>query len=105
MVVDLIPWLIMSALGAFRLSELVALDDGPFDILNTLRGWAFSNNVLKKTIAGAMNCVHCAGLWISFGFGLIYYFYNHASWLESLLFAFAVAGLQSILASRLGRKS
>jgi len=99
-------WLIVYALVAFRLSELVVIDDGPFDIFFNLRGWANkppTETIIRGALAGLLSCVHCVGLWLSLAFGLVYYFSNAATVTDSLLFAFAVAGLQSILAHKLGR--
>jgi hypothetical protein len=97
--------LVLYALVAFRLAELLVIDNGPFDVFASLRGWANRapfNNGLRRNLANILTCVHCSGFWISLALGAIFYFTN-GSVVFSILFAFAVAGLQSLLANNLGR--
>lgn len=96
--------LIACALAVYRLAELFVVDDGPFDIFFSLRGWlnrapreAWS---LRRTISNAFECVHCVGLWFAFIFGLLF----ASSLINYLLYSLAIAGLQSILANCFGRK-
>jgi hypothetical protein len=96
-------WLLICALAAFRLSDLVVIDDGPFDVFFHLRGWAHRQPMTRSrgALAGVLACVHCAGLWMAILVGLLYF--SQSIILHSILFIFAIAGLQSILAGRLGR--
>lgn len=100
---DLLTWLILSALAAFRLSELLVVDDGPFNIFFYLRGWANRQptTLLRGALADVLSCVHCAGLWMAVLTGVFYF--SHNDILHGILFVLAVAGLQSILAGKLGR--
>lgn len=98
--------LCLYALVAFRLAELLVIDSGPFDVFTSLRGWANRapfNNGLRRNLANVLTCVHCAGLWISLALGVAYHFTHDAPVLYSILFALAVAGLQSLIANNLGR--
>lgn len=101
--INFLIWLVLSALAAFRLSELVVIDDGPFDVFFYLRGWANRPPLtrLRGTLAGILSCVHCAGLWMSILVGLFYF--SHNVIFQGILFVLAIAGLQSILARKLGR--
>ena len=96
-------WLIICALAAFRLAELVVIDDGPFDIFFHLRGWAHRQPMTRSrgALAGVLSCVHCTGLWMAILVGFLYFSQN--SILQFMIFILAIAGLQSILAGRLGR--
>ena len=99
-------WLTLYALVAFRLSELLVIDDGPFEIFLSVRSWfnaAPYNNGIRRNISNVLMCVHCTGFWISLGLGIIYYFSAHSTMIEAVLFGVAVAGAQSILANKAGR--
>jgi len=49
---------VLAALAAWRLSHLLALEDGPFDIVVRLR--------LRLGEAGrALDCFHCTSLWVA----------------------------------------
>jgi hypothetical protein len=98
--------LIVCGLASFRLAELVVVDDGPFDVFMNLRGWASrppTDTRIRGTLAGILNCVHCAGLWLAIVTGILYATGNDI--LHLVLFILAIAGLQSILAKHLGRTS
>lgn len=97
-------WLIVGALAAFRLSELVVLDNGPFDVFFHLRGWANkppAGTWLRGTLADLLGCVHCTGFWMAILIGIAYL--SEIDILNGIIFWLAIAGLQSILAGRLGR--
>lgn len=99
--------LVIYALATFRLSQLVVLDSGPFDVFYYLRGWAFrpreNNNPFISTIKGILACAHCGGIYFAFLFGIVYYLNNPI--LKLLVWIFAVAGLQSILNVIFNRKA
>jgi uncharacterized protein DUF1360 len=99
--IDLYTWLILSALAAFRVAELLVIDTGPFDVFMYFRGWSVSQNPILKTIGAGLNCVHCTGLYISIIFAFGYFWQN--IYIFGILLAFAIAGLQSIFALRFGR--
>ena len=99
-------WFIIYALAAFRISELFVIDDGPFEIFLSLRGWANRspfNNSLRRNLANVLSCVHCVGFWVSLVFGVVFYLSNDVTVIDAVLFALGVAGLQSLLANKLGR--
>jgi hypothetical protein len=99
-------WLIVCALAAFRLAELLVIDDGPFDMFYNLRGWAHkppTGTFIRGTLAGILGCIYCAGLWMAVLVGFLYISGN--SIIQLLLFILAIAGLQSIFARNIGRTS
>lgn len=99
-------WLIVCALAAFRLADLLVIDDGPFDIFMNLRGWANkppTGTLFRGALAGVLSCVHCAGLWMAVLAAILYH--SGSNFIHLVLFILAIAGLQSILAKHLGRTS
>lgn len=103
MAINPIIWLILSALAAHRVAELFVIDDGPFEIFVELRGWSARSNPILKTIGGAFTCVHCTGLYVSTLFAVFYFVQNVFTF--GIILLFAIAGLQSILSGKLGRRS
>jgi hypothetical protein len=99
-------WFIIYALTAFRISELFVIDDGPFEIFLSLRGWANRapfDNSLRRNLSNVLSCVHCFGFWVSLLFGVVFYFSNDVTVVDAVLFALGVAGFQSLLANKFGR--
>lgn len=56
----------MAGLACYRLAQLVALDDGPFDLLLRLRGWAGAEDTPVETGLGRLLCCpYCLGVWFA----------------------------------------
>lgn len=53
--------LIISSLAVFRLSELVAYDEGPFEIFEKIRNLFPSGSMIDKML----ECIYCNGIWWS----------------------------------------
>ncbi len=69
-------WLFISILAVWRLTHLLALEDGPWDIIVRLRhkaGTSIWGNLL--------DCFYCLSLWISIPFAYLI----GASWLEIII--------------------
>lgn len=100
----MINWfmLVLYTLVAFRVAELLVIDDGPFELFMNLRGWFYRPNErgLRHTIGEALVCVHCTGLWVSF---FLTFTLPYKSFVEFIIYFLAIAGLQSLLAGNLGR--
>lgn len=100
-------FLVLAALAAFRLAELVAIDEGPFDMFYELRSWAndcpINNRNIKRSFSNALTCVHCAGMYFALFIVIAYVFSPKITAL--IIFPSAIAGLQSIIASRFGRQA
>ena len=102
---DILIRLLFCGLAAFRLAEMLVIDDGIFDIFANLRGWfnkaPLNSKGLRRTIANGLQCVYCTGVWMSILLVPTFYITTPAT--DFILLTFAVAGVQSILAKRLGR--
>jgi len=93
---------ILLALAVYRLARLVAIDDGPADILlksrSDLGAYDYGENGLAKSNLGrGIACTYCVGFWIALFVAIAFY-----PWPEFLLYWLALAGAQSFLQS-LGR--
>jgi len=101
-------WLRLSmlVLAIFRLSELFAIDDGPFDIFLRLRSWLnkapFEPITLRRTLADGLACRHCNGVWFAFLLVPLYLLNNNIINVGILILG--VAGLQSIIVNKFGRE-
>lgn len=56
--------LLLAGLAVFRLSELIAVDNGPGDIFLSLRHYIASNAKLGP-FSGLVECFYCASIWMS----------------------------------------
>ena len=96
----ILAYLIIGGLAAFRLAELIVIDD----IAMGIRGWFSAPQRpqwVRSSIGGAINCVHCAGFWICIP--IAYFLLVHNPVTDAILFFCALAGLQSIISNKLGR--
>lgn len=104
----ILPYLIIGALAAFRLAELIVIDNGPFDIFVRIRGYLYQEQIplpeknrFLSAISPTFQCVHCLGLWISIPITCAYFVHNF--YLDGFILYLAIAGLQSILSHNFGR--
>ena len=56
------------ALAVYRVSYLVAWEDGPFDILSRFRGWL---NVRREGLGKFITCQYCLSFWFALAFWLL----------------------------------
>ncbi len=94
---------ILLALLVYRLARLIAIDDGPLDVIlefrNTLGAYDYGPNGLAKNSLGrGITCPHCVGMWLALFVAIAAY-----PWPEVLVYWLALAGAQSFLQS-LGRQ-
>lgn len=101
-------YLILGGLAAFRITEMLVVDDGPYDIFARFRGYVSQVSVplpekskVLTNISSVFQCVHCMGLWVSIPIIVTYYIHNFYT--AAFILYFALAGLQSVLARRFGR--
>lgn len=100
---EVIRW-VLAALAVYRLSELVALDDGPFQIFARLRRWAgvHPDDLIRENLAELIHCPYCLGVW--FGAMLVV----PAVWPtwpgDLILAVLGLAGAQSLLTGVTGNK-
>ena len=64
--------LILATFTCYRLARMIALDDGPLFILESLREWtqSKSNNELNPAghwhnLSEGLRCPYCVGIWLS----------------------------------------
>ena len=93
-------WLrfVLAAFACFRLAELVAVDDGPGDILALFRaelgGYDLSEDKQPKTSLGRMIiCPYCLGVYFAAALALLLF---PVSWWTPLYWL-AIAGGQALL--------
>lgn len=62
--------MITYVLAVWRLAHMVVKEDGPGDILPTVRDWTVQTEWVPEWVAKAFQCVSCASIWIA-GFLLL----------------------------------
>ncbi len=103
MAIELFIWLMLYALAAFRIAELLVIDDGPWDVFMYLRGLHTRipfDNSLRRQFINVLMCVHCTGIWVSF---FLTFTLPYKNVTEFFIYFLSIAGLQSLLAGNLGR--
>jgi len=92
--------IVLAVLAVFRLAQLLALDDGPFDVFERLRRSGHAQ--WRKLV----NCPYCLGVWLSAGVVPLIVWDHPVS--DIVLLALGVAGgqalIESIAESAYGRK-
>ncbi|EHR69446.1 hypothetical protein BurJ1DRAFT_0564 [Burkholderiales bacterium JOSHI_001] len=78
---------VLVALATWRLTHLLAEEDGPFDAVVRLRQW-----VGDGLLGRAMDCFHCLSLWLAAPLAL-YVSREPGPWLMAWLAASGAAGL------------
>jgi hypothetical protein len=81
-------YFITSALAVWRLTHLLAKEDGPFDIVFLLR-----KKVNISFFAHLLDCFYCLSVWIALPFGIAL----GANWLEKALLWLALSGAACLL--------
>ena len=92
----------LAFLTCYRLSELIAIDDGPMFIFKNLRisvaKLAASNpNSPFKSLADFVHCPFCVGVWFSFLLSILVIFPSNIG--DAILIIFSIAGAQTFLES------
>lgn len=95
--------LVIAAFACFRIAELIAVDDGPFDVclrFRTLVGvYDRDQNGEPATWHGKLfHCPYCVGMWIAAALALVFPMAP-----VSILLWLAIAGGQALLQSIGGR--
>ena len=90
---------ILAALAAYRLAQLVALDEGPFRVFARLRSWAgcHPSDLIRENLGELIHCPYCLGVWFGLFCALL------ALWPapggDVILAVFGLAGAQAFLES------
>jgi hypothetical protein len=82
------PRFTMCILAVWRLTHLLAREDGPEDLIFRLRAW-LGDGALGR----AMDCFYCLSVWIALPFALLL----PGSWLDRLLGWLALSGAACLL--------
>ena len=92
--------LIWLSLSLYRVSRLIARENGPFDVLAKFRQFLGRQATIqdrftpiRQTIAELFNCPYCLAVWIA---PIIYLSRDS---LKEVWIVFAIAGLQTLLQS------
>lgn len=70
--------LLVLTLAVWRLSSLLAIEDGPYQMFTKLRHKAgvrydqYSNPYGETELAKGILCIWCVSVWVGFGFALLY---------------------------------
>lgn len=85
---------VIVALAAYRVSRMIALEDGPFDLFSRFRSkFDKPKGVPLNWIERGVSCPLCVGIYISIGM----YFLSGWDVVNLVVFILAVAGLQTFL--------
>jgi hypothetical protein len=82
------PRFTMSILAVWRVTHLLALEDGPADLVFRLRAW-----VGNSAVGRAMDCFYCLSVWIALPFALLL----TGNWLDRMLGWLALSGAACLL--------
>lgn len=113
-------WFGVIALAVYRVTEMVVLDAGPFDVFFRVRTWTlmydrdgdgkpyFGANRVQKFVGGMLECVYCTGVWVALAGALMWAILaelevSPRGVIGVLVIWFALAGLQSVLENVAGR--
>jgi Protein of unknown function (DUF1360) len=79
---------IIATLAVWRVTHLIAEEDGPFDVIIKIRE-KIGNNVIGQL----MDCFYCLSLWISMPFA----YFISSNWQEGILHWLALSGAACLL--------
>ena len=78
----------LSALAVWRITHLVALEDGPFDVVVKVR-----SRVGQGVVGHLLDCFLCLSLWVAAPFAVVV----AASWIDRAVVWLALSGAASLL--------
>jgi len=81
-------YFMISVLAVWRLTHLLAKEDGPFDIIFLMR-----RKISVGFFANLLDCFYCLSIWISLPFGI----WLGTNWLEKILMWLALSGAACLL--------
>lgn len=100
---DGIRWL-LAALAVYRLSELVAYDDGPFGWIRRFRSWIANESTgiddLRETLGDLVHCPYCLGVWFALAVMPLVVWPTRGG--DVALAVLGLAGAQSVLTALTG---
>lgn len=95
-----IEWLVMCALATYRMSQLLAVDEGPYGVFAEIRDYARvmyakDSSKLWYNISTLIECPYCNGVW--FGAMCALFVLSGVYALQAFVFVMAIAGGQSVI--------
>jgi len=108
MSIDLLIALLILAPATWRLSSLIAREDGPADILSWFRyrvGVRTSTLLVpygENSFASGLICVWCNSVWIGMAWAIAYFLFGHVTLWVAM--PFAISAFALLLESMIGGK-
>lgn len=92
--------LILGILAVYRLSQLIAIDLGPYKILQRIRIYLGNhpNSRIRESLGMGINCPYCLGFWWALLIGSIL-FPPGLTWIDWAIAVMGIWGGQTILQS------
>ena len=89
----------MLVLVSYRVSEIISVDDGPYDIFLRLRvgsaRMAVQGSNFWRNVSNLLHCPFCVGIWISFIISPFYFI--RGTFMDFIFLAIAIAGAQCFM--------
>lgn len=95
---SLVLRVVLAILSTYRIAELIAVDDGPFDIFKKIRClYNDGSQGIKLSFSKLVNCPFCIGVWIAFVISFVVLFPSIGG--DFVLLFLGIAGGQTLLES------
>jgi isoprenylcysteine carboxyl methyltransferase (ICMT) family protein YpbQ len=95
---DILLFLVAYGLACYRITQLIVLEDGPFNLSIHTRALLIRNahrNFIINMFAELFQCKYCMGIWVAFLLFLLPF---------PIALVFAIAGVQSLIETILDRE-
>jgi len=91
----------VGALAVYRIAELIAIDDGPWDLFLRIRDWAGSYDLgedgrPKRALGRFLKCPYCLGIWVALALAPVVLIPSPLDWILIIL---GLAGAQALFES------
>lgn len=86
--------LVIASLAVYRLARMVALERGPFDVFERIRGWSFIYLSKESWLNDGINCPLCLSFWFAL---IASFFLPFTSWTDFIFRWLAMSGVASFL--------
>lgn len=63
---------VLVGLGIYRLSRMIAVEEGPFNVFLNLRGWTAERWGLHSWLAVGIACPLCVSVWVSLAVAIFF---------------------------------
>ncbi len=93
-------WFVIAALAVYRISHLLALEEGPFEAFATLRGRFDPDQ--RTWLGRGLNCPLCVSYWVGWLGGLALVPIMQLDFVGYVLVSLALSGAASALYQKVG---